>query len=112
MLAGVSVLEVGEVVAAPYAGRVLADLGADVLKVETRDGDPLRRCPPYASASGQTTGALFTYLNSGKQSVALDPGSDDACPAIAELIAGTDVLVVGDSRREIDRWSIDVREAR
>jgi len=109
LLNGVRVLEIGEVVAAPYAGRLLRDLGARVLKVETVEGDPLRCRPPYvASDRAPTTGALFTYLNSGKESVALEPRTGMTDDALGFLVGQADVLVIGDSRREIDRWSLDL----
>jgi crotonobetainyl-CoA:carnitine CoA-transferase CaiB-like acyl-CoA transferase len=109
LLTDVRVFEVGEVVAAPYAGRLLRDLGAHVLKLETIAGDPLRSRPPYvASGPGPATGALFTYLNSGKESIALDPRTDAADDSIRLLVAEADLVIIGDSRREIERWSLDI----
>jgi crotonobetainyl-CoA:carnitine CoA-transferase CaiB-like acyl-CoA transferase len=108
-LTGVNVLEIGEVVAAPYAGRLLRDLGARVVKLETLAGDPLRRRPPYvASKREATVGALFAYLNWGKESVAVEPRTPAAVDAIQVLVEQADVVVVGDSRQEIDRWSLDL----
>ncbi len=71
-LAGVRVLDLSTEIAGPYATKLLCDAGADVVKVESADGDPLRRW----SASGRDLegrdGALFQYLNAGKRSVIWD----------------------------------------
>jgi len=75
-LAGVRVLDRSTDIAGPYATKILADAGADVVKVEPGGGDPLRRW---------RSGALFEYLNAGKRSVTADDG----------LVDGADVLVTG-----------------
>jgi crotonobetainyl-CoA:carnitine CoA-transferase CaiB-like acyl-CoA transferase len=64
MLTGVRVVDSTTGIAGPYCSKLLADAGADVVKVETRHGDPLRRLG---------SGALFEYLNSSKRSVQQDP---------------------------------------
>lgn len=65
-LAGLRVLELGHIVAGPTAGQILADLGADVLKVESVDGgDQMRRMPPAGAAA-------FHFFNRNKRSIALD----------------------------------------
>ena len=69
-LAGVRVLEFGHVAAGPFAGMLLADLGADVVKVEPPDGDDMRQWPPLASEpGGQTFSHNFAALNRNKRSV-------------------------------------------
>ncbi|MBX6378276.1 MAG: CoA transferase, partial [Clostridia bacterium] len=74
-------MELGAWVAAPFCARVLADLGADVVKVEPAgEGDPLRGYPPQPpcrdGAAAEPAGALFLALNTGKRSVALPrPGA-------------------------------------
>ncbi len=68
-LAGVTVVELGHSVAAPYAGEILGDLGADVIKVEKADGDDARNwAPPYWG----DTSATFQSLNRNKRSVVVD----------------------------------------
>lgn len=66
---GYSVLEIGEYVAVPYAGKLFSDLGADVLKVEPPDGDVARRISPFSSGPGTDSSGFFGYLNTGKRSV-------------------------------------------
>ncbi|KAA2212473.1 CaiB/BaiF CoA transferase family protein [Teichococcus oryzae] len=84
-LAGLRVLDASTVVMGPYATRLLADLGADVLKVEPPEGDVMRR-------AGQG-GAIFAHLNRSKRSVALDLKSEAGRAAFRDLAAGADVLV-------------------
>jgi len=69
----VSVVELSDGLAAPYAARLLGDLGADVLKIETPAGDPTRRREPFwPSEQGREAGALFAYLDAGKRRAMLD----------------------------------------
>ena len=68
-LEGVTVVELGHSVAAPYAGEILGDLGADVIKIEKADGDDARNwAPPYWG----DTSATFQSLNRNKRSVVVD----------------------------------------
>ncbi|RYY61758.1 MAG: CoA transferase, partial [Comamonadaceae bacterium] len=70
MLAGIKVIELGQMLAGPYAGSIFADLGADVVKVERPDGgDDARRMGP-AFVNGDSL--AFHIFNRGKKSVALD----------------------------------------
>jgi crotonobetainyl-CoA:carnitine CoA-transferase CaiB-like acyl-CoA transferase len=69
-LAGLRVLEYGELVAAAYASKLLADLGADVVKIEPPNGDPVRLRGPFAGGTPHPDrGGLFLYLNTNKRSV-------------------------------------------
>ncbi|GAB2996164.1 CoA transferase [Amycolatopsis acidiphila] len=89
-LTGVTVLEVGAFMAAPYATMQLADLGARVLKVENPDGgDPVRATGPFI----QGESSPFVRLNRNKESVALDLKSAPDKAALRELVRGADVLV-------------------
>jgi crotonobetainyl-CoA:carnitine CoA-transferase CaiB-like acyl-CoA transferase len=77
VLAGISVLELGSLVAAPYCGKMLADLGAHVVKLEAPgEGDPARRRGPFPDDSPHPErSALFLYLNTSKRSITLDSTS-------------------------------------
>jgi len=78
-LQGVRVVELGGGIAAAFAARFLADLGADVVRVEPPGGDPLRRAEPLIrDAGGEDANPLFEYLNWSKRSVELPPGSPEA----------------------------------
>lgn len=89
-LSGIRVVTVEQAVAAPFCSRQLADMGADVVKVErTGVGDPSRA---YDSAiRGQS--AYFAWLNRGKRSVALELSKEDDKTAFAKLLARADIFV-------------------
>lgn len=98
-LSGLRVVEVGTDISAPYCTKLLVDLGADVYKVESPAGDPLRSWGP---ASG-----LFEYLNAGKHGLTLDLEADP--DALAEFVAQADVLVEDLPAGSADRlnWGLD-----
>jgi crotonobetainyl-CoA:carnitine CoA-transferase CaiB-like acyl-CoA transferase len=82
-LAGVTVIELGHSVAAPYAGEILADLGADVIKVEKSDGDDARKwAPPYLGSMSST----FQSLNRNKRSVVVNLRAPQELKALQTLI--------------------------
>ena len=75
-LDGMTVLEDGGGIAASYAGKLLADLGADVIKVEPPSGDVVRRKPPFpADAPARERSGLHLFLDTNKRSVTLNPES-------------------------------------
>lgn len=76
-------------IAGPHCTRLLADLGAEVIKVETPGGDMMRSRPPMRDGAS----AMFGQLNAGKKSIALDLKSDTARAALARVIDGADVIV-------------------
>ncbi|HSP18768.1 MAG TPA: CoA transferase, partial [Myxococcaceae bacterium] len=70
-LAGVRILDLSRLLPGPFATLVLADLGADVIKVEDpRGGDPVRALPPFTAPGGES--AAFLALNRNKRSLALE----------------------------------------
>jgi crotonobetainyl-CoA:carnitine CoA-transferase CaiB-like acyl-CoA transferase len=91
ILRGLRVLELGQVLAAPFAGAIFADLGAEVVKVERVDGgDDARRMGPAFRADDSL---IFQVFNRGKQSVALDLKSPQGRASLETLLAQADVLV-------------------
>jgi len=94
-LTGLSVLELGEMVAAPYCAKLLGDLGADVLKVESPGaGDPARLRGPFPDDRPHPErSALFLYLNTSKRSITLDLESENGRSIFERLLEGIDVLV-------------------
>lgn len=95
-LSGVRVLDLSRVLAGPYATMVLADLGADVVKVEHPErGDDTRHWgPPFAEGeAGARESAYFLSVNRNKRSVAADLKSEAARERVARLAAGADVVV-------------------
>ncbi|MFT3855212.1 MAG: CoA transferase [Ilumatobacteraceae bacterium] len=106
-LAGVRVLELGDHLAAAYTGRLLADLGADVVKVEPPTGDPLRHRGPFVGGVGDPErSAGFAYFNAGKRSVLADAA------AIAALAEAADVVVqsTADGARWLDADALQAAE--
>jgi crotonobetainyl-CoA:carnitine CoA-transferase CaiB-like acyl-CoA transferase len=90
-LRGVRVLDLSRVLAGPYCTMMLADLGADVIKVERPgEGDETRMWgPPFADGEA----AYFLSVNRGKRSVALDLADPRAAPVLERLVAGSDALI-------------------
>jgi len=107
LLEGVKVLDLTHYIAGPYCTKLLSGLGADVIKVERLDqGDGVRWLGPFASGTETPSGpslqkegrapedgAWFLYLNTAKQSLALDLKSDEGRRVILELAAKADILV-------------------
>lgn len=103
-LAGVRVLELGNFIAAPTAARLLADFGAEVIKVERpRKGDELRNWRLFAG----DTSMLYRTINRNKLSVELDLRSPAGLAAAKRLIATCDVLVENFRPGTLDRWGLD-----
>ena len=89
-LAGVRVLEFSEIIAAPYGGMMLADMGADVIKVEPPGGEPWRGFQPL----GLKESRGYISLNRGKRGITLDLNAPEAREIVHKLAAGSDVVIV------------------
>jgi crotonobetainyl-CoA:carnitine CoA-transferase CaiB-like acyl-CoA transferase len=104
-LEGLRVVEIADGISGPYAGKLLVDLGADVVKVEPPQGDSLRRWGPFPDGvADPDRSGLFEYLNAGKRGA----GADDA----AEWIAAADLLITDDaagSWRDVNPGLVTVR---
>jgi crotonobetainyl-CoA:carnitine CoA-transferase CaiB-like acyl-CoA transferase len=84
-----TVVDFSSMIAGPYCTRMLADLGADVIKVESPDGDHMRKLRPRKSGASR----FFGQLNVGKRSVVADLTDADARAGVLALVAGGDVIV-------------------
>lgn len=105
-LNGVRVVDLSRLAPGPYATRLLCELGAEVVKVEPKDGgDYARWWPPLLG--DPPTGYIFRELNRGKRSVALDLKDPEALSALRRLIAGADVLVDGFRPGVLTRLGLD-----
>ena len=89
-LAGIRVLDFGRYIAGPYCAMLLADFGAEVIRVERREGGEDRYVAPITE---QGEGPMFIGLNRNKKSVTLDPAHPDSREIKRRLIAGADVVV-------------------
>lgn len=105
-LAGYRVLEVGDRIAAAYCAKVLAELGADVVRVEAGPGGVVRGVGPWLDEPGPETSALHQYLNAGKRSLALDPGDARERSRLDTFLPMADIVVSGYSRADSKRLGI------
>ena len=123
LLEGVRALDLTHYFAGPYCTRLLAGLGADVVKVERPPlGDPLRRYGPFASrpdlargtdgAAPAEDGAWHLYLNAGKRSLALDLKSEPGRETFLQLAERADVLVENLAPGSLDRLGLGYQELR
>ncbi|GGA49507.1 CaiB/BaiF CoA transferase family protein [Pelagibacterium lentulum] len=93
-LEGLKVVELARILAGPWAGQVLADLGADVIKVESPNGDDTRQWgPPFVERDGDRSAAYFHACNRGKRSVVADFGNADDLEFVRDLVAQADVVI-------------------
>jgi len=97
------VLDFTAVVAGPYCTRLMADLGADVLKIEPVEGELMRHAPPLRAG----TSALFSQLNAGKRSLALDLKQPAAIDLVHQLLPHYDVVVENYSPGVMARCGLD-----
>ena len=93
-LEGVRVVELARILAGPWAGQILADLGADVIKVESPEGDDTRHWgPPFVERDGDRTAAYFHACNRGKRSVTADFRTEEGRAFVRELCTGADIVI-------------------
>ena len=93
-LHGIKVVELARILAGPWAGQTLADLGAEVIKVEAPEGDDTRRWgPPFIDRDGDKSAAYFYATNRGKSSVTCDFRTAEGQAMVRELVADADVLI-------------------
>ena len=109
-LHGVRVLDLSRVLAGPYCTMVLADLGADVVKLERPEGGDETRTwgPPFAAGEA----AYFLSLNRGKRSVAIDLGEPAGRDIALELCAGAQVVVENFKVGGADRLGVGYEQVR
>lgn len=108
-LSGISVVELGNGIAAAYCGKLLADLGADVVKVEVGGGDEVRR-PDGGATDGRS--GLVMHLHTNKRSVLLDPRSRSDRQAVEDLAGRSDLVIESRSLGTLDAWGLDGDELR
>jgi crotonobetainyl-CoA:carnitine CoA-transferase CaiB-like acyl-CoA transferase len=108
-MAGLSVLELGRMVAAPYCAKLLADLGADVVKVEAPGvGDPARRRGPFPDdVPHPERSSLFLFLNTSKRSITLDLETQAGRRIFRDMIVDVDVLIEDTAPGELERLDLD-----
>ena len=102
-LEGLKVIEVAQEIQGPFAGLFLADLGADVIKIEdTAGGDYMRWMPPMVGESS----AIYWSLNRGKRAITLDLKRDQGKEVFMRLLEGADCLIEGFRPGVMDRLGL------
>ncbi|GAA3264773.1 hypothetical protein GCM10020258_31660 [Sphingomonas yabuuchiae] len=108
-LAGLRVVELARILAGPWAGQVLADLGAEVVKVESPEGDDTRRWgPPFIpNPDGTQDAAYFHAANRGKTSVVADFATPEGQAKVRALIADADIVIENFKLGGLARYGLD-----
>lgn len=112
-LDGLQVLELGEFISAPYCGRLLADLGAEVLKVEPPAGDRARRYGPFrGDLPDPESSGLYLYLNANKRAITLDITTATGRELLHRLAAGVDIVVENLEHKAVEAAGADYQALR
>ncbi|MBB2675072.1 UNVERIFIED_ORG: crotonobetainyl-CoA:carnitine CoA-transferase CaiB-like acyl-CoA transferase [Rhizobium esperanzae] len=115
-LAGIRVIELARVLAGPWAGQMLADLGADVIKVENPDGgdDTRQWGPPFVEgADGENLSAAYYHAaNRGKRSIAADLKSPEGRDLVRRLVATADVVIENFKLGGLAKYGLDYQSLR
>ena len=112
-LAGVKVVELARILAGPWAGQTLADLGAEVVKVEAPEGDDTRRWgPPFITREDDTSAAYFYATNRGKSSVTCDFRTAEGQAMVRALVADADVLIENFKVGGLAKYGLDYASLR
>ncbi|MBZ9682245.1 CoA transferase [Mesorhizobium sp. ESP6-5] len=110
-LKGVRVVELARILAGPWAGQLLADLGADVIKVESPDGgdDTRKWGPPFVmSHDGENLSAAYYHsCNRGKRSIAIDFSTPKGAETVRRLVATADVLIENFKLGGLKKYGLD-----
>ncbi|AXI44881.1 CoA transferase [Sulfitobacter sp. SK012] len=107
-LAGLKVIELARVLAGPWAGQTLSDLGCDVTKVESPAGDDTRQWgPPFVTRDDDTSAAYFHSTNRGKASVTIDLKTDEGQAQIKDLLADADILIENFKTGGLAKYGLD-----
>ena len=109
-LKGVRVIELARILAGPWAGQMLADLGADVIKVESPEGDDTRKWgPPFVKGKdGENLSAAYYHAcNRGKRSIAIDFSTPEGAETVRKLVARADVLIENFKLGGLKKYGLD-----
>ena len=113
-LSSLKIVEVGEMVSAPYCSKLLADMGAEVVKIERPGiGDRARTRGPFpGDKPDPETSGLFLYLNTNKRGVTLDITKPEGFEILEKLVAGADILIHNVTPPEMDRVGLTYERMR
>jgi crotonobetainyl-CoA:carnitine CoA-transferase CaiB-like acyl-CoA transferase len=108
-LSGIRCVECTTGVAAAYAGRLLAAMGAEVILIEPQGGSPLRREPPFLGRQSDES-ALFAYLSAGKRAVSLELETAQGASEFKSLLETADILIEDAAAGDKKRFGLDPEE--
>ena len=107
-LAGLKVIELARVLAGPWIGQTLADLGAEVIKIESPKGDETRSWgPPFIEVDGEDISAYFLSCNRGKSSIVIDFTNEDDLIQLKKMIADADILIENFKVGGLQKYGLD-----
>jgi len=107
-LHGLKVVELARILAGPWTGQTLSDLGADVIKVEALAGDDTRQWgPPFIERDDDVTAAYFHSCNRGKKSITVDFRTAEGQAKVRELVADADVLIENFKLGGLKKYGLD-----
>lgn len=107
-LAGIKVVELARILAGPWAGQTLSDLGADVIKVESPQGDDTRAWgPPFIDHDGERSAAYFHCCNRGKSSVTIDFRTPQGQAQVHDLICDADIVIENFKVGGLAKYNLD-----
>src|SRR5437870_10527397 len=109
VLAGIRVLDFGRYIAGPYCAALLADLGADVVRIERRGGGEDRWVAPV---SDDGSGAMYLVMNRNKRAMTLDPACPEGREIVKKLVATADVVVANLPPEVLRSLSLDLESLR
>ena len=107
-LEGLKVVELARILAGPWAGQTLSDLGAEVVKVESPQGDDTRQWgPPFVNRGEDKTAAYFHSCNRGKSSLVIDFRTEKGKNALIDLVRNADILIENFKVGSLSKYGLD-----
>lgn len=112
-LEGIKVIELARILAGPWIGQTLADLGADVIKVESPEGDDTRKWgPPYIDDGAEQSAAYYHGCNRGKRSIVCDFREENGRETVLKLIQDADVVIENFKLGGLEKYGLDYESLR
>ncbi|MBE6962948.1 MAG: CoA transferase [Ruminococcaceae bacterium] len=106
-LEGIRVIELANYVAAPIVGRICADMGAEVIKIEGRGGDAWRATSMGHTKTGHDENPLFDIFNVGKKSISLNMKTEDGKELLFKLLEDADILITNTRNQSLVKLGLD-----
>ena len=107
-LDGLKVVELARILAGPWVGQTLSDLGADVIKVESPEGDDTRTWgPPFIEVEGEKSAAYFHACNRGKRSITADFRTDEGRELVRRLVTDADIVIENFKLGGLEKYGLD-----